>query len=165
MPNPAAVLSSVSEVPGEWFDGDAPLPRHLYSVLLDRAGDEAFELFGLGPHYASSRALTYYTAEAHLTYLRPLRKGDRYYVAFQILDHDDKRLRTFQQLVHVDGWLSVVAETLSLHVDMAGPKVVPFPPDIRARIADMAAAQRGLPVPNLAGRSIDLAGTTPGHRR
>lgn len=47
----------------------------------------------------------------------------------------------------------------------AGPKVVPFPPDILARIAEMAAAHRNLPVPDLAGRKVDFANETLAHRR
>ena len=49
-------------------------------------------------------------------------------VTFQLIDHDAKRLRAYQEIRHVDGWLAATSETLSLHIDMSGPKVAPFPP-------------------------------------
>ena len=43
-----------------------------------------------------------------------------------------------------------------LHVDMAGPKVGPFPADIMEKVERMAAAHATLPVPERAGRSIAI---------
>lgn len=153
---PAPFVSSVSEIPDDWMQGQATLPRHFYSVIFDRAGEEAFDLMGMGAEYARSRAMTYYTAESHISYLRPLTNGAHFSVSFQVLDHDDKRIRSLQQLMHADGWTAAVCETLSLHVDMSGPKVVPFPQDIRARVDGMAAAQEHLTVPDTAGKGIQF---------
>ena len=75
---------------------------------------------------------------------------------FQLLDCDEKRIHSFQELRHVDGWLSATCEVLMLHVDMAGPKVAPFPPDIRQKVEAMRAAHAGLPRPERAGRSIGI---------
>ena len=77
-----------------------------------------------------TRKLTIYTAEVHVCYVQELHLGDKVTVSFQLLDHDDKRLRAYQEIRHVDGWLAATSESLSLHVDMSGPKVAPFPADI-----------------------------------
>ena len=79
----------------------------------------------------------------HVCYVRELHLGDRVTVTFQLLDHDDKRLRAYQEIRHVDGWLAATSESLSLHVDMSGPKVAPFPPDVMARVEAMRAAHAG----------------------
>ena len=47
-------------------------------------------------------------------------------------DFDEKRFHVFQELHHVDGWLAATSESLTLHVDMTGPKVAHFPDDILA---------------------------------
>ena len=75
---------------------------------------------------------------------------------FQLLDHDEKRLRAYQEIHHADGWLAATSETMSLHIDMAGPRVAPFPADIRARVEAMRAAHAALPMPERAGRSIGI---------
>src|SRR5690606_10089421 len=118
--------------------------------------DEAFELMGMGPAYARDRRLTIYTAEAHVCYVRELHLGDKVTVSFNLIDHDEKRLRAYQEIRHADGWLAATSETLSLHVDMSGPKVAPFPADVLANIEAMRADHAGLPVPERAGRAIGI---------
>jgi acyl-CoA thioester hydrolase len=152
----APFVSSIMEIRKEWIDYNGHLNMAYYNVLFDRCGDEAFELLGLGPSYASARKLTTYTAEAHICYVRELHLEHRVVSTLQILDHDEKRLRFFQELRHVDGWLAATSENLMLHVDMAGPKVAPFPADIMERIDAMARAHATLPVPERAGRSIAI---------
>ena len=111
---------------------------------------------GMGPDYARDRKLTIYTAEVHLCYVRELHLADKVTVTFQLIDHDEKRIRAYQEIHHVDGWLAATSETLSLHIDMSGPKVAAFPEDIMAKVDAMRAAHSGLPVPERAGRSIGI---------
>ena len=87
-------------------------------------------MHGPRPGLRKERKLTIYTAEVHVCYVRELHLGDKVTVTFQLLDHDEKRLRAYQEIRHADGWLAATSETLSLHVDMTGPKVAPFPADI-----------------------------------
>ncbi len=152
----APFLSSIMEVEKEWIDYNGHLNMAYYNVLFDRCADEAFELLGMGPDYAARRKLTIYTAEVHVCYVRELHLADRVRVSFQLLDHDEKRLRAYQEIHHIDGWLAATSETLSLHIDMAGPRVAPFPPDIQAKVEAMRAAHAGLAMPERAGRAIAI---------
>jgi acyl-CoA thioester hydrolase len=47
---------------------------------------------------------------------------------------------------------------MSLHVDMAAGKTVPFPHDVVARLARMRASHAHLPRPEAAGRRIAMPG-------
>jgi acyl-CoA thioester hydrolase len=156
MSQPAPFVSRAMDIEQAWIDYNGHLNMAYYNVLFDRCSDEAFEAMGLGPDYARTRGLTIYTAEVHVCYVRELRLGDRLTVTFQLLDHDDKRLRAYQEIHHVDGWLAATSETLSLHIDMTGPKVAPFPADIQGKVEAMQAAHATLPVPERAGRSIGI---------
>jgi acyl-CoA thioester hydrolase len=156
LPIPAPFVSSVMEIQPEWIDYNGHLNMAYYNVLFDRCADEAYELLGLGPDYAEKRRFTTYTAEFHICYLRELHLGDRVTCTLHLLDHDEKRFHTFQELHHVDGWLAATGETLGLHVDMSGPKVAPFPPDVMAKMEEMRAAHATLPWPERAGRSIGI---------
>jgi acyl-CoA thioester hydrolase len=153
---PAPFVSQVMEVEKDWIDYNGHLNMAYYNVIFDRCSDGAFDLLGMGADYANSRKLTIYTAELHLCYVRELHLGDKVTVTFQLIDHDEKRLRAYQEIHHVDGWLAATSETLSLHIDMSGPKVASFPEDIQAKVNAMGAAHAGLPMPERAGRSIGI---------
>ena len=153
---PSPFVSRVMEVEKEWIDYNGHMNMAYYSVLFDRCSDGAFDLLGLGAEYARTRKLTIYTAEVHVCYVQELHLADQVTATFQLLDHDDKRLRAYQELRHADGWLAATSETLSLHVDMTGPKVAPFAADALARIEEMRRAHATLPMPARAGRSIGI---------
>jgi len=153
---PAPFVYRAMEVEKDWIDYNGHMNMAYYNVLFDRCSDDAFELMGLGPDYARQRKLTVYTAEVHVCYVQELHLADKVTVNYQLLDHDDKRLRAYQEIRHADGWLAATSETLTLHIDMAGPRVAPFPADIQAKVEALRSAHAGLPVPERAGRSIGI---------
>jgi len=153
---PAPFVSDVMDIQKEWIDYNGHLNMAYYNVLFDKCSDAAFELMGMGPRYAEERKLTVYTAEVHVCYVQELHLGDRVKATYHLIDMDEKRLRAYQEIHHVDGWLAATSETLTLHIDMSGPKVAPFPPDILEKVTAMRAAHAGLPMPERAGRSIGI---------
>jgi len=153
---PSPFLSRPMDVEADWIDYNGHLNMAYYNVIFDRGADDAFDTLGLGAVYARERRHTTYTAEVHVCYVRELHLGDGVRVTFQLLDHDEKRLHAYQEIRHRDGWLAATSESLTLHVDMSGPKVAPFPADILARMVAMREAHAGLPAPERAGRSIAI---------
>lgn len=156
MPVPAPFVSRVLEIEKDWIDYNGHLNMAYYNVLFDRGADEAFERLGMGPRYAEERRLTTYTAEIHVCYVRELHLDHKITCSVQLLDFDAKRFHFYQELRHVDGWLAAACENLSLHVDMAGPKVCAMPADILANLEKMAAEHAALPKPERAGRTIGI---------
>jgi acyl-CoA thioester hydrolase len=152
----APFVSRVMDIEKDWIDYNGHLNMAYYNVIFDRGSDEAFEIMGMGPAYARDRRLTIYTAEAHVCYVRELHLGDKVAVTFHLIDQDDKRLRAYQEIRHADGWLAATSETLSLHIDMSGPKVAPFPSDVMTKVEAMRAAHAMLAMPERAGRSIGI---------
>jgi acyl-CoA thioester hydrolase len=144
------------EVEKDWIDYNGHMNMAYYNVLFDRCADEALDLLGIGASYARERQMTIYTAEVHVCYVRELHLADKVAVTFQLIDHDEKRLRGYQEIRHAEGWLAATSETLSLHIDMAGPKVAAFPSDVMTRIEAMRASHATLPLPERAGRSIGI---------
>ena len=55
-----------------------------------------------------------------------------------------------------EGWVSATSENMTLHVDMATKKVVPFAETALRSLARMKAAHAHLPVPDGAGRGIAM---------
>jgi acyl-CoA thioester hydrolase len=153
----APFVSSVMQVEPDWIDYNGHLNMAYYNVLFDRAVDEAFELIGCGAAYVRHRRHSCFTAEVHVRYLRELNAGDPVRVTFQLLDFDAKRMHYFEQLFHAtEGWVSATSENMSLHVDMQTKKTAAFPPEVAACLARMKAAHCKLPLPEAAGRRIEM---------
>ncbi|ASP33752.1 thioesterase family protein [Labrenzia sp. VG12] len=151
------VTSTVMTVKEDWIDYNGHLNMAYYNVLFDTAVDEVFHHLGLGPDYVKDRGASFFTAEAHVCYLRELSAGMPVSVTLQLIDFDEKRAHFYQELHHAEeGWLSATSEQLSLHVDMNARKVAPWPEDILANLTELADAQQGLPRPERAGRHVEI---------
>lgn len=149
-------LSSWLEIEPGWIDYNNHLNMGYYTVLFDRAADEVFEALGFGTDYISATNHTTFSGEFHLRYLREVKLGDRLRSTFYLIDYDEKRFHTFQELYHEDGWISATGEGLTLHVNLDGPKVAPMPEDIHQRIAAMTEEHARLPIPEGVGRRIGI---------
>ena len=157
MPSPTPFTGSLQKVEDQWTDYNGHLNMAYYNVIFDRCGDEAFALMGLGPDYVKSHICSFFTLEAHVTYLRELHAGDEVRVTVQFLDHDGKRVHYVQQMFHAgDGYLACVSENIVMHVDLTAKKASLFPPDVLARIAAMTEAHKALPVPPQVGHRIGI---------
>lgn len=156
MPATAPFMSSLLEIQKDWIDYNDHLNMGYYTVLFDRAADQIYEEFGFGPAYIAATNHTTFTADFHVRYLRELKLGDRVRSSFWIVDHDEKRFHSYQELYHEDGWLAATGEGMTLHVDLSGPKVAPLPAAVLSRISDLAAAGARLPRPEGIGTGIGI---------
>ena len=158
LPLPSAPFrSSVMQIEPQWIDYNGHLNMAYYNVMFDRAVDQMWLQLGIGPTYMKERNGSTFTAECHVRYLREIHLGDPVQVSVLLLEADDKRLHTFQELRHAtEGWLSATSENMSLHIDMASRKVAAFPPDIRERIAAVLEAHSAVPRPEGTGRNIAM---------
>lgn len=150
------VIAPARGLDQSWIDHNGHLNMAYYNVLFDMAVDHAFEMIGCGPDYVTARKMSFFNVEAHVCYVRELKPDAMVKASVQVVDFDTKRVHLFQELRHVDGWLSATSETLVLHVDMAGPRAMPMPEDVLAKITSMAEAHRSLPRPEWVGRSIGI---------
>ena len=154
---PAPFLSSVMQIEPQWIDYNGHLNMAYYNVMLDRAIDQLWLQLGIGPGYMKERHCSTFTAECHVRYLREIHLGDPVQISVYLLDADEKRLHTFEELRHAtEGWLSATSENMTLHIDMAARKTAPFPPDIRARIAAVMKTHAGIARPEGTGRKVAM---------
>ena len=153
----APFVSSVMRIEPQWIDYNGHLNVAYYNVLFDRAVDEVYELIGLGPTYLKQHGHSTMVAETHVRYLRELRESDAVRVSVQLLDYDAKRMQLFEKLMHAtENWVSATCESMTLHVDMAAKKVVPFPDSVMRPLERMKAAHAVLPLPDGAGRKVAM---------
>ena len=153
----APFVSSIYKVEDEWIDYNGHFNMAYYNVIFDRASDEAFLLLGLGPEYAKETNCSFFTLEAHTTYLRELHAGDAVEVSLQLLDYDAKRVHYVEEMHHAkDNWLAAVSENMVIHVDMTAKKSSPFPSPVLKNITAMREVHRLLPIPPQVGHKIGI---------
>lgn len=152
----APVIAPDMTIEAQWIDYNDHLNMAYYNVLFDRIADAGVELLGLGEAYRRATDRTLMTAEAHVTYLRELKKDAVVRGTFRLLDADRKRMHAYEELYHRDGWLAATSEIIILHVDLRGPKVVPFAEDVHDAVQAMLDAHRVLPRPKYIGRLMGL---------
>lgn len=145
-----------------WFDYNGHLNMAYYNVLFDNALDCLLDELGGGAAYREKANSSFFTAEAHVSYLRELKPGSKVHTDLRIVDFDAKRLHVFEELYSTEGFLSATTETLLLHVDMSGPKVSPMPDELLSTIKTMADIHRTLPRPEQLGRTIGIPARTGG---
>ena len=159
---PAPFVSSVHRIEDQWIDYNGHFNMAYYNVLFDRAGDEAFEAIGLGADYVKKTNCSFFTLEAHVTYLRELNASDTVKVDIQFLDYDAKRIHYVEQMRHAqEGWIACTTELIVIHVDMRTRKTSLLPPDVLANIKAMHAAHAHLPVPPQVGHRINIPKKMP----
>lgn len=157
MTNPTAFIGRIQKVEPQWADYNGHLNMAYYHVMFDRAADEAFGAMGLGADYVKTRNASFFTVEAHVSYLREVLIGDDVRVETQILDFDAKRVHYVQSMYQAEeNYLACTTENMVVHVSMESRKVAPFPDDVLSHIAEMANAHKHLPVPVQVGHKIGI---------
>ncbi len=153
---PAGFKCNVEKVRDDWIDYNGHFNMGYYGALFDITADDAFEVMGLSAEYVKT-GFSFYTLEAHISYLRELHAGDAVQVYFRILDYDAKRIHYFEEMYHAEGgWLAATLEGICMHVDMSGPKSAPWPDPIRKAIAAMYEDHKDLPMPPQVGHKIGI---------
>jgi acyl-CoA thioester hydrolase len=154
---PSPIKSAPYSIESQWIDYNGHFNMAYYNVLFDRDSDVALALVGLGPAYVERTGNSYFTLEAHISYLRELGENDQVWIATQILDFDSKRLHYVQMMHQVkEGWLACVTENIVMHVDMASKKSSAFPAEVLERIKIAHDAHKSLSVPLQVGHRIGI---------
>jgi acyl-CoA thioester hydrolase len=147
------------EVLPEWIDANNHMNLAYYIVLFDYATDALFDVIGIGRQYKDSTNNGTFAVEAHNLYERELLVGERVRISTLVLGIDGKRLHLAHEMFAVaTGQRAATQELMYVHVDLAKRRVVPFPDDVRERLAAAAAAHAHLPRPDWIGRRIAMSG-------
>jgi acyl-CoA thioester hydrolase len=145
------------EVLPEWIDANNHMNLAYYIVLFDYATDALFDAIDIGRRYKDRTNNGTFAVETHNLYERELLLGDCIRVSTQILGSDGKRLHLAHEMfMRGNGQRVAMQELMYLHVDLSSRRVVPFPDDVRERVADAAAVHAHLPRPSWAGRRIAM---------
>jgi len=126
-------------------------------VIFSHATDHMMDQIGLDSAGRARSNHSLFTAELHLNYLKEVKIGTEVRVETTILGHDAKRLHIFHTMYRGEETEPVATnEQMQLSMDMAGPRVSPFQPEVLAQIKKITAEHAKLNKPTYMGRSITL---------
>ena len=126
----------------EWIDYNGHVRDAYYSLIASSACDALMDRVGIDAAYRERTRCTLYTLEMHVHYLHEVRESDRIVVDVSVLGSDSKRLHAGFTLRRApDGPVAATVEFMLLHVRQGdAPGTEPFPPEVAAAIAGLAAA-------------------------
>lgn len=141
----------------EWLDYNGHMNETFYLLVFSQATDAFMDHIAMDDANRRRTNSSVYTLETHISYLQEVGRWEPLEVATQLLDLDDKRFHLFHVMHHGEtGQRLATSEMMLLNVDMAGPKAAPFRAEVRAKLEEIFAAQKDLPRPKEAGRSIGI---------
>jgi acyl-CoA thioester hydrolase len=162
---PALFDRHAEPVRPEWIDYNGHMNVAYYVLAFDNATDTFFEAMDFGAAWRKRSGRSFFAVEGHVRYLGETKLGDTLAISTQLVGADAKRIHYFHTMrVAATGAVAATMEFLSLQVDLASRRTVPFAPDDQARIDAFVRAHAGLPLPEAAGRRVSmphLHGTRP----
>ncbi len=142
-------------VPAAWIDYNRHMTEGAYGLAFGDASDAVLLHAGFDAAYRADHGGSFYTVEAHITFRRELREGDRLAFESIVLGADAKRLHLFHRMRHAAaGYVAATQEALLLHVDLDTGRVAAMAPELAATFVALAAEHATIPRPDEAGASI-----------
>jgi acyl-CoA thioester hydrolase len=143
----------------EWVDYNNHLNDGYYLVIMSLGTDAFQDLIGMSDAERRATKTTIYTLEAHVNYLREIKEGEEVEVRTQLIGFDQKRFQLFHTLhtARLGDEVAATSEFMLVNIDNSGePKSAPFRPEVAAKLAEIMAAHKSLPLPANSGRAIAL---------
>ncbi|MBX8488638.1 thioesterase family protein [Pseudomonas cichorii] len=152
-----ALTTYTTKIPSDWVDYNDHLRDAFYLLIFSYATDSLMDMLGLDSENREASSHSLFTLELHLNYLHEVKLGAEVEVHTQLIAHDAKRIHLYHSLHPVGDEKELAGnEQMLLHVDLSGPKSVPFTEASLAKLRVISAEHSTLPRPALLGRVIGL---------
>lgn len=153
-----ALITYRTPVQEDWVDYNGHLRDAYYLLIFSYATDALMERIGLDADSRGQSGHSLFTLEAHINYLHEVKLGTDVWVQTQIIGFDHKRLHVYHSLHRADfDEVLAASEQMLLHVDLAGPKSVPFTQRTETELDSLLRSQKDLTLPDYLGRAMRLA--------
>lgn len=125
-----------SEVLPEWVDYNGHMSEAFYVLIFGNATDAFYDHIGFDSDYRTKNFLSLYTVEAHVSYLREVREGEKLKINTEVIGYDKKRIHLFHEMIHEKTGKTVAEEEImAVHVSTeASPRSKEFDDKIEKEI-------------------------------
>ena len=149
---------STQTVKDEWIDYNGHMNVAYYTLAFDLAFDDLLTHYlGMGPDFVSTQKVGPFALQSNFCYLAEQNRGERFYTCMRILDFDPSKLHLFSSMFREhDDELSATWEGLSINVDLATRRAVPFSKEIYKKICDLYNTTIKDDLPAQAGQALEI---------
>ncbi|WP_171100498.1 thioesterase family protein [Ruegeria sp. HKCCD7255] len=150
-------LSGFSVLP-DWIDYNNHMNVGFYGVAFDIGLERLMvEQLGLGEPQVKALGQGPYILQSHINFLREIRRDERFYFRFRMLDADHKRGHYFAQMIAATGdQLCATQEALFMNVSHATGRSVAYPEWAANRLIRMVQDHSNLETEPQIGQSIGI---------
>ena len=146
----------------EWIDFNGHFNAGFYVVCFDDAIESWMDFIGLGRPHREVHAVTTFSAQNHVTYVREVQEGANLKVTTQLLGFDWKRVHAIQVMWNVDeNFIAATCEVMSLHVSEETRRVSEMDESASSRLTEIWASHKELEVPDQVGQTMSVPGWPP----
>lgn len=144
-------------VKDEWIDSNDHMNSAMYLTAFRQAPGPLLRGAGLEPGYFETHATSLVQREAHIRYVRELRRGEGILMRSWIAGVDARNVHVVAEMCHeADGWLAASVEILYTYFDRQQRRSADWPQDIRQRLdAIHQAGSKTIPVEGV-GRTVSV---------
>jgi len=157
-PYPAPVPTCRQSVLPEWIDYNGHMNVGYYGLAFDQALDVLFsEHLGVGAEHVRATGQGPYVLQSHQHFLKELRQAEEFTVRFRLIDHDDKRLHLFAEMVSdTSGDICATQEVMVMNVDHQSRRSAAYPDWAVQRFAQMKADHNDLAPSSQLGATLGI---------
>ena len=146
-------------VKSEMIDFNGHINAGYYLVCFDDAIESWMDFIGLGRSHRDRHAVTTFSAQNHVTYVREVHEGAQLTISTQLLGFDRKRIHAMQIMVNSDeDFVAATCEVMSLHVSEESRRVAEMHSDAYARLGEVWESHKKLDVPPQVGQVMAVPG-------
>jgi acyl-CoA thioester hydrolase len=145
-------------VVSNWVDYNGHMNDAAYAIVFSRSVDALMDRIGLDAAARKRTGQTLFTLQMMLHYFKEVKEGDALALSCQLLEHDDKRMRVWLDMMAPGGVRLAASEQLLISIAQTDGKAraVVWSFETKAALEALAEAQHGLPHPPAAGLGVAL---------
>jgi acyl-CoA thioester hydrolase len=151
-----AVLETT--VVSDWVDYNGHMNDAAYAIVFSRSVDALMDRVGLDAAARRRTGQTLFTLQMMLHYFKEAKEGDALTVSCQLLQHDNKRMRVWLDMLAPGGERIAASEQLLISVVQrdGSSRAAEWTFETKAALDALAKAQSVLPHPPAAGSGVSL---------
>jgi acyl-CoA thioester hydrolase len=145
-------------VASDWVDYNGHMNDAAYAIVFSRSVDALMDRIGLDSGARKRTGQTLFTLQMMLHYFKEAKEGDALAVTCHLLEHDEKRMRVWLEMVAAGGERLAASEQLLLSVAQGpgGSSAAPWSFETQAALKALAKVHATMPHPAEAGAGIAM---------
>ena len=147
-----------AKVASEWVDYNGHMNDAAFAIVFSRSVDALMDRIGLDAAARKWTRRSLFTLQTMLHCFKEAKEGDALAVSCHLLEHDDKRMRVWLDMIDASGERLAASEQLLVSVELSegAPHAAPWGFETLAALDALAKLHASLPHPPQAGAGVAM---------